>query len=585
MKKLFIILSIAAFITGCRKDLLDTYPYDAASSLSMWTTDGLTDQGITGIYQALRLSISTGGASGIELYHFDRFAVTGQGRSLDGLLGATATSANSMFATYWQQQYEGIMRANDAIMNIPLRSPSSDQKKARYIAESKFLRAYFYFRLNQVYKGVPLYLEPITPSEAYQPRETEDRIWDAVLADLTDCINEANLPDKYSSGDPNFGRVTKGAAYALRGKVYMYKKMWPEAINDFREVKNAGYDLFHGTYHDLFIEANEQSDEMIFSIQHLNQEGYGSTTQFYCGTRSSFGSCWNNFLVSPNLVDMYDNADGSKFNWDDVIPGYNAMSIKDREVFFFRNNLTASEIAAATNRGLNMSLYLPNGNEQRIKAAYENRDPRLKASVITPYSTYLGRPIDGADALFTMRWPARTENAPEHDLFTDTRSYFYYLYRKFVYEGSSQLLSRITGPVDFPVIRYADVLLMWAEAINEQSFSQDAVDLVNEVRSRAGVGLLNSSPETTVNDQEGLRQRIRDERRVEFVNEGVTYFDELRWNSWKDKVFATGNGVKQIWGANVSTYVWQGDYISTWPIPRTERQMNTSLEQNTGWID
>lgn len=586
MKKLLIIAGVLAVFTGCRKSLLDTSPYSSASSATMWTTDGLTDQGVNGVYQALRLGIATGGASGVELYQFDRFGFTGQGRGLDALMGATATPSNSTFSQVWQHMYEGIKRANDAIANIPVKSPSAAEKKARYVAECKFLRAYFYFRLNQVFAGVPLYLEPFSPAQATKGRETEDAIWDVVLADLTAAINEPNLPDRYAAGNAAYGHVTKGAAYALRGKVYMYKRMWPQAAADFQKVMEAGYGLYTGSYKDAFNLANERSVEMVFSLQHINQDGYGSTTQFYCGTRSSFGSCWNNFLVSPNLVDLYENVDGSKFNWDDVIPGYNAMPAAQREVFFFRDGLTTAEITAATNRGLNMSLYLPVGNEARIKAAYANRDPRLAANVITPYSTYVGRPIVGnTDATFTMRWPARTENAPDHDLFTDTRNYYYYLYRKYVYEGSTQLISRITGPIDFPIIRYADVALMWAEAINEQAFSTEAVTLVNSVRQRAGVGLLNSSPETAVTNQDEMRERIRNERRMEFPNEGINYFDEIRWGTWKEKVFTAGAGIKQIWGSNVSTYTYQGDYIQKWAIPALEIQMNAALQQNPDWIN
>lgn len=584
MKKLLIICAVI-LLAGCRKKLLDTAPYDAASSETMWTTDALTDQGVTGVYQAMRLSIATGGASGNELYQFDRYAFTGQGRDLDALLGSTITSSSGLFSTNWQQLYEGVKRANDAIKNIPLKSPSADAKKARYIAECKFLRAYYYSRLNQLFKGVPLYLENVPVSGAVKPRETEARIWDAVIADLTDAINETNLPLKFTSTEPGNGHVTKGAAYALRGKAYMYKNDWANAIADFQKVKDAGYKLYTGAYKDLFTLANEKSDEMIFSIQNINQDGYGSTTQFYCGTRSSFGSCWNTYLVSPNGVDMFENIDGTKFNWDDIIPGYNAMAPAKREVYFFRNGLTAAEITAASNRGLDMSLYLPTGNEARIKAAYENRDPRLKANVITPYSSYLGRPINGVDQTFTSRWPARDENPPTNDLFTDTRSQFFYLYRKFVYEGSTQLISRVTGPIDLPVIRYADVVLMWAEAINEQGFSLAAVDLVNSVRARAGVALLNASPATTVTGQADLRERIRNERRIEFMNEGISFFDEMRWKTWKDKVFFPGNGVKQIWGANVNTYSWQGDYIYNWAIPASEIQVNTALTQNTGWIN
>jgi len=127
--------------------------------------------------------------------------------------------------------------------------------------------------------------------------------------------------------------------------------------------------------------------------------------------------------------------------------------------------------------------------------------------------------------------------------------------------------------------------LMWAEAINEQAFSPDAVDLVNSVRQRAGVALLNSSPATAVGDQGALRERIRNERRMEFPNEGINYFDELRWGTWKTQVFKPGAGIKQIWGSNVSTYTYQGDYITRWPIPATEIQMNPALQQNDDWIN
>ncbi|MFT4032595.1 MAG: RagB/SusD family nutrient uptake outer membrane protein [Siphonobacter sp.] len=581
MKKIFIFATL--LLCGCRENVLDTSPYDSVSSATMWATDNLTDLGVTGVYNALRININTSGASGNELYHLDRFGVGSQGRDADALLMGTITTSSSLFSDNYKQLFEGINRANDAITNIPLKSPSATEKKARLVAECKFLRAYYYHRLNQLYKGVPLFLEPITTENAKRARSTEAEIWNAVIQDLTDAINEPNLPDKYAKGNALYGHVTKGAAYALRGKVYMYLQKWAEAAADFSKVKDAGYSLF-SDYITLFKQANEQCDEMIFSIQNIAVSGYGSTTQFFCGTRSSYGSCWNTYLISPNVVDLYENADGSPFNWDTVIPGYSSMTPAQREVFFLRDNLTTAEITAATNRGADMSKYLPSGNEERILKAYANRDPRLAANVITPYSTYLGT-YNSLNATVTSRWPYRSEAATGGDLRTDTQSYFYYLHRKFVYEGISETVNRAYGPTDFPIIRYADVLLMWAEALNEQGNTADAIDLVNQVRARAKVGLLNASAATTVSSQADLRERIRDERRREFVNEGINFFDEMRWKTWKDKVFYSGAGIKQVWGANVQTYSWKGDYIYTWPIPQTEIEMNSLLTQNEGWVN
>lgn len=568
-------------LNSCRQDLLDTVPYGSISSANMWTSDALTDLGVAGVYNALRLGIVTTSASERELYQMDGLGFTSLTRGGNDLINGTATTSSGRFSNTWKELYEGVHRANDAIANIGTRSPSAADKKARLVAESKVLRAYFYLRLNQLFKGVPVYLEPVEVIEMNKARETESAVWEVVLKDLTEAINEPALPQKYAAKAANYGHITKGAAYALRGKVYLYQKKYAEAAADFAKVKEAGYKLF-ADYSKLFKEANEQSDEMIFSLQHTGVDTYGSTTQFFCGTRSSFGSCWNSYYVSNKVVDLYENKDGSKFNWDDVLPGYSAMPVDKREVFFFRNNLTAAEISTATARGLDMKLYLPTGNEERIAKAYQNRDPRLQLNVIVPYATYLGRPQNNADQIYTNRWPSRSETPPVLDLFTDSRSQLFYLHRKFVYEGSTELLSRQYGPIDLPIIRYADVLLMWAEALNEQGKTAEAVALVNEVRARAGVGLLNSSAATTVGGQADLRERVRNERRVEFVNEGINYFDELRWGSLKEKVFSPGSGVNQIWGSVTVSYTWK-DNITTWPIPQTEIEMNPNLTQNPGW--
>lgn len=585
MKKILFINGILVILlAGCKKDLLDTAPYGQLATENMWTSDNLTDLGVTGIYNALRLGQTLSGASGLEIYQYDRFSFTGQTRDAESMLQGTITPSNGLFSNNWRNFYEGVIRANDAIANIPLKSPSTASKKARLIAEAKFLRAYFYFRLNQVWKGVPIYLEPVRYDAFDKARSTEQEVWQQVIKDLTDAINEPELPNKYAKSNGGYGRVTKGAAYALRGKVYMYTKEWAKAAADFQQVKGLGYSLF-GSYTQLFKEANEQCDEMIFSVQNTGVSGLGSTTEWYCGTRSSFGSCWNTYLVSPNLVDLYENTDGSKFDWNSIIPGYSSMTPTARQVYFLRDNMTAAEINAAQARGADMSKYLPVGNEARIKVAYQNRDPRLAANVITPYANYNGV-LGGANQTVMSRFPYRTENAPSYDLRTDTQTFFYYLYRKFVAEGNTEFLDRGFGPIDIPLIRYADVLLMWAEALNEQGDVPGAIAKVNEVRTRAGMPALqqaDNSKGTFVSGQTEMRDRIRNERRVEFPNEGINYFDEMRWGTWKETVFKTGNGIQQIWGQNTSPYTWMGDFLYAWPIPQAEIERNPKLTQNPGW--
>ncbi len=572
--KLFWIATIL-FIFGCKGDLLDTVPYSQIASGTMWNSEDLADLGVNGVYNTLRFDYV-----GLNRWYFDGDASTvAMHRGQQSLTAGNINSANSLFSDYWAQNYTGIHRANDAILNLAERAPLSPEKRGRLLAEVKFLRAYFYFNLNMVFKGVPVYLEPVEVEEANRARETEAKVWQVIISDLTDAINEPNLPNMYAKGNANVGRATKAAAYALRGKAYLWMKDYANAEADLRKVGELGVTLYQGDYRMLFKEANEQHSEMIFSVQNLGMVDFGSITQLYLGNRNSFASGWNRYLAQVDFVDSFENADGTPFNWDDYLPGYNSMTPRQRAVFFLRDNLTAAEITTFTNRGADMSKYLPDGNEARIKLAYDNRDPRLKASIITPYSDYFGV-VGIVEATFTLRWPYRSDQAPVRDLRTDTNSLFYYLWRKWVYEGASETPHHRYGPIDQPLIRFADVVLMLAEAINEQrGGNQEAIDLVNSIRQRAGMpGLQN------VTGQADLRDRIRNERRWELALEGIIFFDELRWGTWKDN-FYEGAGARQIWGENQYNYYWAGDYITTWPIPRVEIERNSNLTQNPGWID
>lgn len=569
-----------ALLTGCQGDLMDLNPYDSISSGNMWATENLADMGVNGIYNVLRSENVAG-----DLHKFDSYGVSADYR--DGnyaLLRGNATTSNSQFYDYWRIHYEGISRTNDAIANLS-KAPLAESKYNRLMAESKFMRAYFYYKLNMMYKGVPLYLEP-TELEGYtKGRDTEEAVWNQVIADLTDAINTADFPDKYASGSGDYGRATKGAAYALRGKAYMWMNNWASAEADFRRVGELGYGLFQGGYKQLFKEANEQSDEMIFSLQCIGLSGYGNNFSFRYGSRVAYGSCWNTYLASTDFVDTYECMDGKPFNWNDYIPGYNEMTPAARSVYFLRDGLTEAEITTMTNNGADMSKYLPNGNEARIKAIYDNRDPRLNATIITPYSEYLGSSAN-TDYTYTLRWPYRGyDNAEPYDVRTDTNNRFYYLFRKFVAEGSSEIPNREYSAIDIPIIRYADVLLSLAECLNEQNKTSEAVEVVNQVRARAGAALLNSNSNTQVTDQENMRERIRNERRWEFAGEGVNFFDEMRWRTWHESKLFEGSGLKQIWGEMQSSYSWGGDHLYNWAIPRSETQMNTNLIQNTGWVD
>ncbi|HEU4609023.1 MAG TPA: RagB/SusD family nutrient uptake outer membrane protein, partial [Chitinophagaceae bacterium] len=113
-----------------------------------------------------------------------------------------------------------------------------------------------------------------------------------------------------------------------------------------------------------------------------------------------------------------------------------------------------------------------------------------------------------------------------------------------------------------------------------------AISKVNEVRERVGMPDLqqaDNSLGTYVSGQDDMRERIRNERRAEFPNEGIDYFDELRWKTLESTVFKAGNGIQQMWGQNTTPYSWPGDFLYAWPIPQAEMERNPNLTQNPGW--
>ena len=601
MKYIYLFISII-FMWGCNDSFLERSPYGSISSANMWTTDDLTDKGVAGVYEVLNtVGMKSTAWGDIQLYQLDGYSFSSEARDATPIMIGTITPTHSLFSNAWRTYFEGVHRANDAISKIQEISPSSEEKKARYIAECKFLRAYYYSRLNQLFKGVPVYLEPVENDDCTRGQESEEKVWEVIIQDLTDCINEANLPNKYNKGDGNYGHITKGAAYALRGKAYLYLKKWELASTDFSKVGTCGYSLFQGGYKELFKEANEQCDEMIFSIQYISESGFGNNTQVILGSRSVKGMGFAIYSASSRVVDLYEWKDGRQFNWDDVIPEYSKMEPRQREVYFLRDTTDlalAPEPKQVFLRSqfeqkatyLDMNKYIYDGNENRIKKAFDGRDPRLLANVIIPYSTILGRVISGNEQTFTNRWPftATTELPPTLDHYNINTGHSRYYHRKFVYEGDSEIIDRISCPTDFPIIRYADVLLMWAEALVELNDLDGAIELINQVRQRSSVEIaplqrIDQSKATYVTDQDNLRERVRNERRCEFVNEGISFFDERRWGTWHKTVFASGEGTKQVWGTNLWANKWLGDHLYTWPVPAAEIERNRNLTPTPGW--
>ena len=194
MKKIFQAFIIAIILSSCSNDFLDTAPYDSISSGNMWNSESKADQGISGIYNALKQRTITDSYKIFDGLGFvNSYGSHGNAdNEVLVYLNGNITPSHALFSDTWKQHYEGIHRANDAIFNLH-KAGLSEEKENRLICEAKFLRAYFYYRLNALFKGVPIYTEPTPQEQMTKGQSSVDEVYQLCIDDLTDCINNSHF--------------------------------------------------------------------------------------------------------------------------------------------------------------------------------------------------------------------------------------------------------------------------------------------------------------------------------------------------------------------------------------------------------
>lgn len=600
-------LAFAAGLVSCT-GMLDVSPDNQLASSNMWTTEGLADKGMAGLYK----NFYKKDLSKIQLRHNDFDGINRQGwmgmefqtdytvanYPYMPLTASTKDATNFIVWYEWRWAYTSIHQINDAIANLH-KAGMSTEKYERYMCEAKFLRAWFYTRLNRIYGGVPVYLEPITNEQCTKGQESAEYIWkEVVIKDLNDCIDCSNFPDNTLTA--NYGRPSKGAAYALRGQAYLDLGEYALAAKDFEKVEECGYGFWEGEYIDFFRHENEKNKEMIFPLQFGEDAGYCDNLQLIVGGRDSYNG-WSNVHPSSAFVDYYQNADGSEFHWSDV-PGledWDNLTESQREVFFLRDGYypderckfseaqksSFKERIAKIGEDVFNNYYLPDGNEERIRKAYDNRDPRLKATVLTPYDPYDtfkdlkdngGKTQIGKE----LRWPFFKEGDDGGDYYIGANPSMY-IYKKYNCNEAGMLIDRLRCHTDWPLIRYTDVALLLAECYVQTDNLSGAIAIVNKIRERAHMG-----PTAAVTKDE-VFEAVKYERRVELCLEGQNYFDEWRWGSFKEMKFQGKDKYSSSpwWGE------WEGhgypwyytDDMRYWGAPAGECQRNPNLVRKPGW--
>ena len=569
--KLFSVLATAAAFTFSMSSCydLETAPADKPSAATFFKTQAHADQAMAAVYSAMHLDHAFGFEFALDC--LGGISMGYDGPSFQTFSTGNYTGTNGYLTNKWAHNYEGIARANNFLQNVD-GTDMTEALKEQYKAEARFLRGLFYWNLTRFFGGVPYYDESLNVGKDFNnmmnPRETEDAVKAKVLADMEAAIS--SLPDAWDKA--NYGRATKWSALAFKGKILLHQKKYSEAAACFESIVNSGKFALYSDYAKLFKPgAGDESSEMIFTVQNIGGVGmnFGMPMAFYMGTRSTYGSCWNNVMASNTFVESYEWKDGRPFDWDEVIPGFKANKNVWKETF--RAEMNASKTAVEK---------YPAAKETLLEM-YANRDPRMAASIILPYTEYLG--WDGGKAFLKEYVVFNAQFATGKSMLVVNGGKEQYLWRKFVPEADEGgINNRADTPINFPLVRYADVLLMLAECYNEMGGKlNDAVALINQVRARVDMPAINNGDAwmaATTKDE--VFARIKHERAVELAAEGHSWDDMRRWG-----LFETLDG-REEWSITgqkreYTRKVTSRDYY--WPIPTAEIEKNTELTQNPGW--
>ena len=442
----------------------------------------------------------------------------------------------------WNDRYAGIKSCNILLENID-RVPNADPAViARMKAEARFLRAFQHFQLTTWFGDIPLLQKDPSLSEATTIKRTPHaEVIQFVLSEL-DAITPS-LPKNTQIASSERGRISMGAAAALKARVLLYEGKWAEVVQvteQFMAMAYGQYSLFP-SYEGLFQQANEYSSEDILSLQYVTTDR--TWGEFFDMAPISAGARLNALAPTQELVDSYIMLNGKRIN--EAGSGYNEND------------------------------------------PYVNRDPRLTGTVV--YDKYVWKEADGSSHIIYIKpGSSPTANHPDEFVQGSSSTPTGYFTRKYY---DMQHGTDLKSGLNLMLFRYADILLMHAEAKNELNQMTSTIwdQTIKLLRSRAGFTDAGALSYNSALGQEGLREVIRNERRTEFGMEGLRIFDIRRWKIAEDVLNGYAHGAKfgissvdnGYLRVNLRTFDPSKHYL--WPIPRDERLINTNLTQNPNW--
>lgn len=464
----------------------------------------------------------------------------GRGNSDEKIItSGQADAALGRFANEWKNCYEGIKTCHTFLENID-RVPNMDESlKVRMIAEARFIRASLFFRLTTLYGDVPLFETNLSLQEANTiSRSPKADVVAFVRKELNEIVFV--LPTRQPSAKAENGRITKAAAMTLLARTYLYESDWANVASICEKIMNGEYGqyaLFPG-YEALFLPENEYNSEVILDMGYtLNLRTWG---EFYDAIPISVGGRINAFAPTQELVDDYIMKNGKAIH--EAGSGYDEAN------------------------------------------PYVNRDPRFAATIV--YHGYQWKKGNGTTSTIYIK-PGSSKEAGASNLDEyagpgqNSTGTGYYLRKYF----DPTAPAGIQAGLNIILMRYADILLMYAEAKNEQGQMNQEIwnKTIRPLRQRAGF-TDNSALEYPGSD---LRNIIRRERRSELALEGLRLFDIRRWNTIETVMNGNPHGAKfaanntQNIVLDTRRFNKERDYL--FAVPQSQRDINPNLSQNTGY--
>jgi hypothetical protein len=488
-KTIIVIIIATAFLGSCKK--LDRFPETEFSDADFWNTETDLIDAANRMYQQLD-------ANWIDNRGDDAVNQGGPNSISNGNITVPNTSAD------WSDRYDEIFTANN-ILEKAGRAKVSQEIINRYLGEARFFRAYAYLSLVQKYGDVPLVLHTLDVSSpeltmARTPRET---VMEAIYTDLDSAA--AWLPTRAALPVAQYGRVTKSTAWALKARAGLYEGTWLKfrnetgwqqhlevAVDAAKNVMTQGHTLYPD-YGDLFQHVGEgpgNTENIFVKIYGVNNEN------LLLGHNNSRDLENGRMAPTRNLIRQYLYADG--------LPAFTTANIPETSP---------------------SPLFVPEGSEATYNTVLENRDPRLAYTVFkSGEEAYKGPWVP------TVSLGARSGFAAKKGFNVEDQTI----------NGA--------GTVDRILIRYGEVLLIYAEATYElaDAISDEDLDLsINKLRARAGFDARLSNEFVTDNNLD-MREEIRRERTVELALEGFRYSDLIRWKTAETLLPADLLGAKYV---------------------------------------